>query len=79
MKTCMFRIGKSWKIHSNMHFLWENHDQNSWIFIGFPSIQDGQLGFGGRSRRADARPVAALGPALDIRAGGSHTCALEVP
>eukprot|EP00435_Cladocopium_sp_Y103_P050981 s54_g15.t1 len=42
-----------------------------------PAIADGQLGFGGRSRRADARPVASLGPALDIRAGGSHTCALE--
>ncbi|CAE7190267.1 UVR8, partial [Symbiodinium pilosum] len=36
------------------------------------------LGFGGRSRRWEARPVARLGPATDIRAGGSHTCALEV-
>lgn len=42
------------------------------------SFQDGQLGFGGRSRRFNARPVARLGAAVDIRAGGSHTCALEV-
>ncbi|CAK9067846.1 unnamed protein product [Durusdinium trenchii] len=41
------------------------------------SSGDGQLGFGGRSRRHDARPVAQLGVALDVRAGGSHTCALE--
>ena len=55
--------------------------QNPWSFVT-PSLtfsfQDGQLGFGGRSRRFNARPVARLGAAVDIRAGGSHTCALEV-
>jgi len=70
IKTTGFWGGYNVKI-SDFHRFSHLQVAKSWSF------QDGQLGFGGRSRRADARPVA-MGPALDIRAGGSHTCALEV-
>lgn len=37
----------------------------------------GQLGHGGLSSRFEARPAVRLdGPAMDVSAGGSHTCAL---